>query len=61
MIVIQFVAKPPFDTTKLIQLLQQSKTMRLGGPDRLRIDEKTPNLDARLQRLREVFKALGSR
>ena len=58
-IVIQFVPNPPFDTAKLIQLMQRTKTMRLAGPERLRIAEKTPNLDARLQRLREVLRAIG--
>ncbi len=58
-IVIQFVPDPPFDTAKLIALMQRSKTMRLAGPERLRIDEKTANLDARLQRLREVLRAIG--
>jgi len=58
-IVIQFVPNPPFDTAKLIALMQRARTMRLAGPDRLRIDEKLPALDARLARLREVFKALG--
>ena len=38
--------------SKLIALMQRSKTMRLAGPDRLRIDDKLPALDARLTRLR---------
>ncbi len=41
-LVIQFVPNPPFDTARLIALMQRSKTMRLAGPERLRIDEKTP-------------------
>ena len=44
---------------KLIALMQRSKTMRLAGPERLRIDEKPPTLEARLARLREVFRALA--
>ena len=58
-LVIQFVPNPPFDTARLIALMQRSKTMRLAGPERLRIDEKTPNLDERVRRLREIFKALA--
>ena len=58
-IVIQFAPNPPFDTAKLIQLMQRAKTMRLAGPERLRIEEKTANLDARLQRLREVFRTIS--
>ena len=58
-IVIQFMPNPPFETARLIALMQRSKTMRLAGPERLRIDEKTANLEARTQRLREVFRALS--
>ena len=58
-IVVQFTPDPPFDTARLIALMQRSKTMRLAGPERLRIDEKLPTLEARLARLREVFRALA--
>jgi len=58
-LVIQFVPQPPFDTARLITLMQRSKTMRLAGPERLRIDEQLPDLEARLRRLREIFKALA--
>ena len=57
-IVVTFAPEPSFDTAKLIALLQKSRTMRLAGPTRLRIDEKTPTLEARLGRLREIFRAL---
>ena len=57
-IVIQFGPNTPVDPARVIGMMQRSKTMRLAGPDRLRIDEKTPHLEARAQRLREVFKAL---
>ena len=59
-IVLQFVPEPPFDPARLIALMQRSKTMRLAGPTRLRIDEKTTTLEARLTRLREVFRALAT-
>jgi transcription-repair coupling factor (superfamily II helicase) len=57
-IVVQFVANPPFDTSRLITLMQRSRTLRLAGPDRLRIDEQLPTVEARLSRLREVFGVL---
>jgi transcription-repair coupling factor (superfamily II helicase) len=57
-IVINFVPEPSFDTAKLIALMQRSRTMRLSGPTRLRIEEKTPTPEARLARLREVLRAL---
>ncbi|MEF9944542.1 MAG: TRCF domain-containing protein, partial [Burkholderiaceae bacterium] len=58
-IVIGFVPQPPFEPMKLISLMQKERTMRMAGPDRLRIDVKTSNLDARLAHLRGVFKALS--
>lgn len=58
-IVIGFVPKPPFEPMKLIGLMQKERTMRMAGPDRLRIDVKTSHLDARLAHLRGVFKALS--
>jgi transcription-repair coupling factor (superfamily II helicase) len=58
-IVIQFAPSAPIDPARLIALVQRGRTMRLAGPERLRIDEKLPALEARLARLREVFKALG--
>jgi transcription-repair coupling factor (superfamily II helicase) len=57
-IVLVFVPRPPFDPMKLIALLQKERTLRMAGPDRLRIDVQTSNLDARLAHLRGVFKAL---
>lgn len=58
-IVIGFVPKPPFEPMKLIGLMQKERTMRMAGPDRLRIEVKTSHLDARLAHLRGVFKALS--
>jgi transcription-repair coupling factor (superfamily II helicase) len=57
-IVLVFVPRPPFDPMKLITLLQKERTMRMAGPDRLRIDVQTSGPDARLAHLRAVFKAL---
>jgi transcription-repair coupling factor (superfamily II helicase) len=58
-IAISFIPNAPVDPQKLIKLMQSEKGLRLAGPERLRIDRATPNLDARLQLLRTVFKALG--
>ncbi|MGE5337530.1 MAG: transcription-repair coupling factor [Gemmatimonadota bacterium] len=58
-ILITFVPNPPLDPAKLIALIQRDRTMRLAGPERLRIDAKTPNLDARLQLLRTVFRSVA--
>ena len=58
-IVITFVPNPPLDPAQLIAMIQRERGMRLAGPDKLRIESKTANLDARLQLLRMVFKALA--
>jgi transcription-repair coupling factor (superfamily II helicase) len=58
-IAIGFVPNAPIDPQRLIALMQKEKGIRLAGPDRLRIDRATPSLDARLQLLRTVFKALA--
>jgi transcription-repair coupling factor (superfamily II helicase) len=57
-IVITFVPNPPLDGRRLIDLIQREKNMRMQGPERLRVTAQTANLDARLQLLRMVFKAL---
>jgi transcription-repair coupling factor (superfamily II helicase) len=59
-IVITFVPNAPIDPAQLIRMIQRDKTMRLAGPEKLRIEQKTANLDARLQLLRAVFKGLGA-
>jgi len=57
-ILITFGPNPPLDPAKLIALIQRDRTMRLAGPEKLRIDAKTPHLEARLRLLRTVFNAL---
>ncbi len=59
LITLTFVPDAPIDPARLIALLQREKNMRLAGPERLRIEAKTTDLDARLQQLRSVFKALS--
>ncbi len=59
LIVLTFVPDAPVDPGRLIALLQREKNMRLAGPEKLRIEAKTPNLESRLQLLRGVFKALA--
>jgi transcription-repair coupling factor (superfamily II helicase) len=57
-IAITFQRDAPIDPTRLIRLMQTEKGMRMAGPERLRIERAVPALDARLQLLRTVFKAL---
>ena len=57
---VSFLPNAPIDPKRLIALLQKERTMRLAGPERLRIEQKTPTLEARVQLLRGVFKALAA-
>jgi transcription-repair coupling factor (superfamily II helicase) len=59
-IVLNFAADTPIEPARVIALMQRDRGMRLTGPDRLRIEARTIDLDARLQRLRAVFKALAA-
>ena len=58
-IVLTFVPDAPIDPARLIKLIQRDKSMRLAGPEKLRIAVTTASLDTRLQQLRAVFKALA--
>jgi len=59
-IVLTFVRNAPIDPARLIALLQREKNIRLAGPEKLRIEIRTADLDARLQQLRAVLRALSS-
>jgi len=59
-IVLTFVPNAPIDPARVIGLLQKQKNMRLAGPQKLRIEVKTADLETRLQQLRAVFKALAA-
>ncbi len=60
LIVLTFAPDAPVDPGRLIALLQREKNMRLAGPEKLRIETRTANLQARLAQLRAVFKALAA-
>jgi len=57
LIVLTFARDAPIEPARLIALLQKQKGMRLAGPEKLRFEVKTPDLDARLGQLRSVFSA----
>ncbi len=58
-IVLTFVREAPIDPSRLIALMQSRKDMRLAGPEKLRIDVKTPTFEARVQQLHAMFRALA--
>ena len=58
-IAIQFVPRPPIEPARIIALIQSRKDARLAGQDRLRFTVTTADLAARVQRIREIVKALS--
>jgi transcription-repair coupling factor (superfamily II helicase) len=59
-IALQFVPQPPIPPERIIRFIQSRRDAKLSGPDRLRITLRTADLAARVQRLREILKALGA-
>ncbi|MGP1665662.1 MAG: hypothetical protein ACTS5I_07090, partial [Rhodanobacter sp.] len=56
---LQFVPNPPIDPMKIIKLIQSKRNYKLAGPDRLRIEIKTPDLKTRVAEIRKVFVELS--
>jgi transcription-repair coupling factor (superfamily II helicase) len=53
--VLQFVPKPPIDPGRVFKLVQTKRQYRLAGSDKLRIEARMPDLNARVTALRAVF------
>jgi transcription-repair coupling factor (superfamily II helicase) len=56
---IQFVPEPPFDTGRLLALVQRDGRMRFAGPDRLRVDRAAPSLEDRVALVRGFLERLA--
>jgi transcription-repair coupling factor (superfamily II helicase) len=56
---LQFVPNPPIEPIKIIKLIQSKRNYKLAGQDRLRIEEKIPDLKARVAAVRRIFGELG--
>ena len=56
---LQFIAKPPIDPAKVLNLVRQKKHYRLAGQDKLRIELKLPGMKARVTAIREAFGELA--
>jgi transcription-repair coupling factor (superfamily II helicase) len=56
---LQFVAKPPIEPVKVLNLVQQKKHYRLAGQDKLRIELKLTDVKARVMAVREAFGELA--
>ena len=58
-IVLQFIPSPPISPEQILRFIQSRRDVRLAGPDRLRFTIRTPDLASRVQRIREILKALS--
>ena len=56
---LQFGADTPVEPSRVLQLLQRDKRLRLAGPDRLRLNVATPLVENRLLELHGLLKELG--
>ena len=56
---LHFVKDPPFDTGKLILLVQKDGRIRFAGPDRIRIERAAPTLSDRVALVRDFLARLG--
>jgi transcription-repair coupling factor (superfamily II helicase) len=56
---VQFAPNPPFDSNKLIGLIQKDRRYKLAGQDRVRIERAAPTLDERVAVVRELLATLA--
>ncbi|MDT8364495.1 MAG: transcription-repair coupling factor [Nitrosomonas sp.] len=56
---LQFMPNPPIDATQILQLVQNSKTYTLPGPDRLKINVKVAAINERVNEIRKAFAVLA--
>ena len=59
-ILLQFIAQPPIELSRIVGLIKRDHRVRLAGQDRLRIEPAGPDWEQRLQLLRTVFKELSA-
>ncbi len=55
---LQFVPQPPVDPARIIALIQQDRSFRLAGPDKLAWKRESPDLRGRVAAVKELFKKL---
>jgi transcription-repair coupling factor (superfamily II helicase) len=56
---LQFVAQPPIEPQRVLELVRNHSHYRLAGQDRLRIEARLPDVRARVAAVREAFGALA--
>ncbi|MDP3841535.1 MAG: transcription-repair coupling factor [Oxalobacteraceae bacterium] len=55
---LQFIPNPPIDPMRIIELIQNNRHIRLGGPDKLKITISMPDLAARVTQLKSTIRLL---
>jgi transcription-repair coupling factor (superfamily II helicase) len=56
---ITFRANPPFDSMRIIELIQKNRHIKLAGNEKLRIERALPEVKDRVQLVRDVLRSLG--
>jgi transcription-repair coupling factor (superfamily II helicase) len=56
---LQFIANPPIDPARIIELIQTRRNYQLAGPDKLRIKIASVTLPVRVDNIRKLFKELS--
>ncbi|WP_040501975.1 transcription-repair coupling factor [Herbaspirillum sp. YR522] len=56
----QFMPNPPIDAMRIIELVQKNRQVKLNGQDKLRITAAMVDLNARVQQVKTIMKALGA-
>ena len=55
---LQFMAKPPIDPMRIIELIQKNRHIKLHGQDKLKITAAMPDLAARVTQIKTTIKQL---
>ncbi|MRW93639.1 transcription-repair coupling factor [Duganella sp. FT80W] len=55
---LQFMAKPPIDPMRIIELIQKNRQIKLNGQDKLKITAAMPDLSARVTQIKAAIKQL---
>ncbi len=58
-IIISFRPNPPIDASRILEMVQKNRHIRLAGNDKLRIERELPEVAARVQMVRDVLRHLG--
>ncbi|TNF59047.1 MAG: transcription-repair coupling factor [Burkholderiales bacterium] len=56
---ITFRPNPPVEPTRIIDLIQKNRHIKLAGNEKLRIEKALPDVKDRVQMVRDVLRALG--